>query len=122
MRRSKGFTLIEVLLAVVIVGLAFVILSQGMGGAAQASSISQKRTRAIFLASQKMVEVETGALDPARQNDQGNFPEPDEHYSYLMTAETTTQTDVYKVTVTVKWEDSEITLTRLINMTLRVKK
>lgn len=116
---KRGFTLIEVLLAVVIVGLAFVILSQGMGGAAQASSVSQKRTRAVYLASQKMVEVEAGAIDPARQNEQGTFPEPDEIFSYVVTATTTAQTDVYSVTVTVTWEESELTLTRLINTKLR---
>lgn len=124
-KTDSGFTLIEVLLAVIIAGLAFVILSQGMGGAAQGSSLSQKRTRGVMLASQKMVEVETGALDPSRQNDQGNFPAPDEEYSYEMTAATTTQTSVYDVSVTVRWgtADAEsVVLHRLINMALRAAK
>jgi type II secretory pathway pseudopilin PulG len=112
----------EVLLAIIIVGAAFVILSQGMGSAAQASSVSQKRTRGVWLASQKLIDVETGALDPSRQNEQGVFPAPDEAYSFQISAQATSQTDVYDVSVTVRWSDSEadsILLHRLIHMKLR---
>jgi type II secretion system protein I len=124
MKRNKGFTLIEVLLAIVIAGLAFVMLSQGLGGAANSSASAQRRTHAVMLASQKMVDVETGAVDPAHQNDQGNFSSPDEDYSYTVTAATTTQSNVYDVTVSVRYgsgDEEQIVLHRLINTALRAK-
>jgi hypothetical protein len=73
-----------------------------------------------------MVEVETGAFDPSRQNAQGNFPAPDEDYAYTITAEKTLQTDVYLVSLTVSWGDKtvqeSVRLDRIINVALRTQK
>jgi prepilin-type N-terminal cleavage/methylation domain-containing protein len=58
--KPRGVTLIEVICSVVIIGISFSILAQGLISASQASSTSQAYTRAVQIATQKITEVAAG--------------------------------------------------------------
>ena len=55
---QRGFTLIEVLVAVVILSLAALVLANAFGGSAMGFSRMQERTAAWLIASDKLVELQ----------------------------------------------------------------
>ena len=80
-RRASGFTLLEVMVALSIVGIALVV----MLGLAQRSMLVNNRlqqmTRATLLAKQKMAEIENKISSGLDQN-KGEFAEPNQTFSF----------------------------------------
>ena len=62
MNRRGGFTLVEVLVALVVTVAALTILAQGFTAGARASTVSQNATRAALLARQVLTDLELGEL------------------------------------------------------------
>ncbi len=58
----RGFTLVEVLVALVVTVAALTILAQGFTTGARASTVSQNETRATLLAHQVLTDLELGEL------------------------------------------------------------
>ncbi|MBQ0755378.1 MAG: type II secretion system minor pseudopilin GspI [Gammaproteobacteria bacterium] len=56
--KNAGFTLVEVLVAVVVLSLAAVVLANAFGSSAMGFSRMQERTEAWLLASDKLVEMQ----------------------------------------------------------------
>jgi prepilin-type N-terminal cleavage/methylation domain-containing protein len=115
-RRQQGFTLIEVLVALVVAVAAMTLLSQGFSTGARASTTAQYATRAAILGQRVITDLETGAVS-ADGNQSGGFDdEPD--FTYQTTSETGEVTGLNKLTVTVKWQernqDREYVLVRLL--------
>lgn len=100
--RRSGFTLVEVLVALVVAVAAMALLSQGFTTGARASSAAQKATRAALLAQRVLTDIETGVL-PLDASASGTFEdEPDFAY------ETSAAPDLpglTLLTVSVKWDD-----------------
>ena len=116
MRRQQGFTLIEVLVALVVAVAAMTLLSQGFSTGARASTTAQFATRAAILGQRVITDLETGAVS-SDGNQSGSFEdEPD--FTYQTTSETGEVTGLNKLTVTVKWQernqDREYVLVRLL--------
>lgn len=65
MRRARGFTLLEVLVALAILSLVMLVLGQTLGSAIRAYSHLDLKTRAWEVASDKMVELQVYARWPA---------------------------------------------------------
>ena len=112
---NRGFTLIEVLVALVVAVAAMAVISQGFSAGARGSVVSQNATRAALLAGQVITDYETGELAPS-QADSRTFPEAPE-----FAAETTVEASdpgLLLVTVTVTWEEQgqerAYALTRLL--------
>lgn len=100
--RSHGFTLLEVMIALSIVGIALIAL---MGLAQRSITINdqtQQITRATLLAQGKMAEIEAGV-----ETDQGAteavFPEPDQDYRWRTSYGPTPVTGVQQVDLVVAW-------------------
>ena len=55
--RDKGFTLIEILVAMAILGICLVTIMQLFSGGLKSSNVSDEYTRAIFHAREKMEEM-----------------------------------------------------------------
>lgn len=108
-RRSGGvggFTLIEVLVALVVAVAAMSLLAQGFTTGARASTTAQYATRAAILAQRVITDFETGALSlTSSQN--GTF-EGDEDFSYETKAETGDVTGITKLTVTIRWQERNV--------------
>lgn len=116
MKRLQGFTLIEVLVALVVAVAAMTLLAQGFSTGARASTTAQYATRAAILGQRVITDFETGALT-LDTNQSGSFDdEPD--FSYETISETTDLTGLNKLTVRVKWkernQDREYALVRLM--------
>lgn len=67
-----GFTLLEIMVAVAILGLAFVVIMQIFSIGLKSSMIDSQYSRAVFLAKTKMNEVLT-SLDFEEGEDSGEF-------------------------------------------------
>ncbi len=102
MRRSGGFTLVEVLVALVVTVAAISLLAQGFTVGARASTVSQNETRAALLAQRVLTDFETGEI-PLNQGQSLTF-EDDEDF----TCETLSEpydTGVIHLTVRIRWEE-----------------
>ncbi len=99
----KGFTLIEVLVALVVVVAALTMISQGFMTGARASTGSQFVTRAALLSQRVMTDFETGQL-PLTSNQSGKFDdEPD--FSWESNSVTGSITGLTQLTITIKWQE-----------------
>lgn len=107
--RKKGFTLLEVMIALAIVSVALVsLLSLGNRSVAVQSRL-QRLTQATLLAQQKMAETEVssrqGTLEKQRQ--EGAFPAPYAAYRWRLEFAETPLPAVTLTTVTVVWGDEQ---------------
>ncbi len=119
MRARGGFTLIEVLVALVVAVAAMALLAQGFTTGARQSVASQYATRAALLAQRVITDLETGYL-PSDTNQNGTFDdEPDFTYDTVSeTPDFTTVSNLMKVTVNIRWKernaDQAFVLVRLL--------
>ncbi|HKS17244.1 MAG TPA: type II secretion system minor pseudopilin GspI [Planctomycetota bacterium] len=113
----SGFTLIEVLVALVVVTAALTIVAQGFLTGGRASVASQNETLATMLAESKMAEVEAGIIS-TQSSATGTFEPERPDFSWKTDVETTTVTGLTKLTLTVTWKEREeertFVLTRLL--------
>lgn len=118
----RGFTLLETMIALAIIGIALVTLL-GLGNRSiNISGRLQKITQATLLAQEKMTEIElkaqAGTFD--LQNEEGSFVAPFEIYRWYTEFEETPLAAVKMVSVTVLWgEESKNELVELNSFVLR---
>ena len=99
----RGFTLIEVLVALVVAVAAMALLSQGFTTGARASTTAQYATRAALLAQRVITDFETGQL-PLTSNQNGTFEdEPD--FTFESATQTGSITGITQLTITIKWQE-----------------
>jgi len=103
-KRRNGFTLIEVLVALVVVTAALTIIAQGFLIGGRASVGAQQGTVAALLADGKMAEVEAGIVS-VTSSASGTFEPEQPDFKWSMAPETTDITGLSKITLTVTWEE-----------------
>lgn len=113
--RRRGFTLVEVLVAMVVAVAAFSILAQGFTTGGRATAAARASTTAAVLAQRVMTDLEAGVV-AADQSSSGTFEdEPDFKWSVVSAAD---EPGLRLLTVTVTWkelnEERTFTLTRLL--------
>lgn len=89
--KSRGFTLLEILVAVAIFSISMVALMSISGNTLVVSGRAERTTIATMLARQKMTDIEI-ELDkamkknefPDEKSEEGEFDEPFEDYSWAM--------------------------------------
>jgi general secretion pathway protein I len=102
-RRDDGFTLLEVMIALAIVGIALVTLLGLETRTIQLAETQQRVTQATLLAQEKMTEIETGGHLSGLAEREGQFAEPFELYSWSVALEPTPLPAIEMITVTVAW-------------------
>lgn len=109
MSNEQGFTLLEVMIALAIVGTTLIaMLSLGNRTIATNDHL-QRLTQATLLAQEKMTEIEQGAAANSSlglQNVQGAFVEPFADFSWQIALAPTPIAQVQQVVVTVSWGDT----------------
>ncbi|PNU19835.1 type II secretion system protein GspI [Geothermobacter hydrogeniphilus] len=103
---AAGFTLLEVMIALAIIGVALVAL---LGLAQRSISTNQRLqqiTRATLLAQSKMAEIETG-IGSDGSDAEGTFTDPDDAFSWTVRSSETPVEGVRQVEVTVFWGREE---------------
>ena len=114
---NRGFTLLEVLVTLVIMGTVLAVVAQGFTWSGRATGEASQETTAAMLADQKMAELETGEAS-LLQGDSGEF-EGFEGFSYEIETDADEENEgLYEVTVTVTYtngeEDRSFVLRRLM--------
>lgn len=114
-RSRGGFTLVEVLVAMVVSVAAFSILAQGFTTGGHAASASQANTKAALLAQRTLVDLESGLLAPDQSTSGGFDDEPEFKWSTTSAAH---DPGLRQITVTVTWteqsQERSFVLTRLL--------
>ncbi len=103
---DNGFTLLEVMIALAIVGIALVTLLGLETRTIQLAETQQRVTQATLLAQEKMteIEIETGAQALSGIGEhEGQFTAPFELYRWSVALEPTPLPAIEMVTVTVAW-------------------
>lgn len=104
-----GFSLLEVMIALAIAGIALVSLLSLANRSLDVHDRLQKTTQATLLAQHMMaqteVDAQAGLQDFSRE--QGTFEEPFEQYRWRLEYEETPLPSVRMVTVTVSWGTEE---------------
>ncbi|HDZ91572.1 MAG: type II secretion system protein [Deltaproteobacteria bacterium] len=112
MRPERGFTLIEILVAISVLAISLVVILQLFSGGLKSVRLSNQYTRAIFYAREKMEELllteglEPGTLDGGSEDSlrwtaQVVLVEPDEEDGPELPF------DTLKITLQVMWEEGE---------------
>ncbi|AQQ09131.1 type II secretion system protein I [Sedimentisphaera cyanobacteriorum] len=114
----KAFTLIEVLAAVVLVGIILPVAVSGISMAVRVGSNSAKIQRAAILAEDKLAEIRLEKLW-TKSEQTGDFEEEGfDDYKWIMTAQDWTDPSLLEVDITVYWsgdiERDSIRLTTLV--------
>lgn len=101
-RGVRGFSLIEVLAALTIFSFAIVALIDGLGMSLRHWRLAEEKTKALMLAENVMEEIlYSGDLSPGE--DEGQYEEPDDNYSWSSTIDETEVQGLYEVRVEVAW-------------------
>ena len=124
---SKGFTLIEVLIAVLILATGLVLVIEAMGKTQQAIGVSQNVIVATQLAEQKWIEKEMEAIDThklrsssdgGKQKDLGRDFEWSRQVSPFQHETIKDETKLNQIDVTVSWPErggkSELKIASLV--------
>lgn len=116
-RSEGGFTLIEVLVALVVVTAGLTVIAQGFLTGGRASVASQHRSIAAMLAESKMAEIEAGIISNTTSAS-GTFEPERPDFTWNLELESTTITGLTQITLTVLWkergEETSFALTRLM--------
>ena len=117
--QTGGFTLLEVMVALAIVGIVLVAMLGLVQRNILLNDHLQQMTRATLLAKQRMAEIEGGINRDATQL-QGEFTAPDEEFRWQMTYTPTPIIGVQQVDLDVLWGDEakneRVTLTSFVKM------
>jgi len=95
----RGFTLVEVMVAMVIISIAMVTLLATQVASTRSYAEAKATTVSTLLAQQKIAEILSGEF-PEPGEDEGVFGD-NEHYGYLVTVRETSSEQLREVTVQV---------------------
>jgi type II secretion system protein I len=104
---ARGFTLIEVLVAMVILSIAFMWLLSSQGQSIEMATRSRFLTTATLLAQERISEVTSGEQTVSQGSGGGDFGEDYPGYRYEETVESTVLPGYFKYSLTVKWGSEE---------------
>lgn len=103
-RAERGFTLLEVIVALAILGIGFALAMELLATGVRSAKASEEYTMAVLLARQKLVEV-TDAASPLGSAEQGEFGEGFRWVSEMQSLpqEEDLPAKLYQVRVRVTW-------------------
>jgi len=102
-RRTRGFTLIEMTVSVVLLAIGAVAALSCIASGTNAVAVSAEYTTATLLAGQKMAEARQQADSLTGGEQQGEFGEQYPGYSWVRSAEATEFDGLFKITLTISW-------------------
>lgn len=105
-KNNSGFTLLEVMVALLIIATSFIVLLHSRNQSVIAADYARHMTIATLLASEKMGEIDHGeSLDAVE--DAGNFGEEYPEYTWLTTVSDTAYEHVKEIRVVVSWGEGK---------------
>lgn len=117
MRRRKtsqaGFTLLEVMVAVAVVGGLLITLIYTVNTQLKATAIHESVSVATILARSKLDEVRAKPVEQLSRPE-GRFDEPNELYSYKIDVKPTEYEGVSELSVSVTRDDESVELKKMV--------
>ncbi|MFB3895033.1 MAG: prepilin-type N-terminal cleavage/methylation domain-containing protein [bacterium] len=111
---QSGFTLLEVIVAMVIVVIGLILISQTFSTGLRAVRVSDKATVARFLAEQKLTELELEDFSTL-QSTSGDFGTDYPEFTWQEEVATTNLDNLLQVNLTISWTEDNATRTLLIS-------
>ena len=102
-RGARGFTLIEMIVATILLFVGVVSTVMCISAAAKSTSIASEYTTAALLAQQRLAEIEAGADQISAGEQQGQFDGSYSNFHWQQNIETDNTNPVYKVSLLVQW-------------------
>lgn len=102
MRRNRGFTLLEILVALAILSSTLVVAFRVVSGGIQAESRSERWLHATLLGEAEIRK--SLATFPETGDSEGVFPDPDDDYRWKLTVAQALHKDAREVHLIVRWE------------------
>jgi len=107
-QNNKGFTLIEVLVAMVILSIGLLGTAALITGIIRGNQVSNRITVATTLAQDKMEDIKSFSYSNAVSETRAFLPFPDDQYERQVTVvDDSPAADMKTVTVTVYWQSSK---------------
>ena len=103
-RKDAGFTLLEVMVALAVIGVALVAVLRSLAMSVNASNESRNISVATFLAKGLMAEIENRGF-PDLEETSGDFKEEYPGFRWERNVSDTGMEDLVKVTARVIWQD-----------------
>jgi general secretion pathway protein I len=107
---NKGFTLIEVMVALVIVGLSLTAVAASMSQMIEASRAMRDRTYASWIAQNRIAELRLAAATPDVGSSDGEVQYANTDWSWRATISETGVDELYRIDVAVAFAGSEDTI------------
>ncbi|MBI5406783.1 MAG: type II secretion system minor pseudopilin GspI [Nitrospirae bacterium] len=103
---AHGFTLLEVMVALLIIATSFIVLLHSRNQSVIAADYARHMTIATLLATEKMGEMEQGRIDTTGE-DSGNFGEDYPEFIWRTAISDTPYEQVREVRVEVSWGEGK---------------
>ncbi|MBU1044170.1 MAG: prepilin-type N-terminal cleavage/methylation domain-containing protein [Candidatus Omnitrophica bacterium] len=100
-RNKKGFTLLEVMLALSIISISLVVIINSFSQAIAVKSAVSNYTKAMFLSQKKLFEININNLSTVEK--QGKFIQPFEQFNWQINSDSTNFSELAKVDLTIEW-------------------
>ena len=106
-RRRAGFTLIEMIVATVLLALGVVAALACISSATRSTSIASEYTTASLLVQQRFAELESQP-DQIQGGEQNGTFDQEPGFRWEQTIETTPASSLFKVTLMIQWRSGNI--------------
>jgi len=102
---KRGFTLIEVVVAIAILAMGITTILSAFNGMQKNHQLMKRRTEAQLLANEVLSAVRMRALTPKTEEKEGEFEGTDYRYRVVFTE--TNWENLYQVAVFIEWGEEE---------------
>ena len=102
--RHKGFTLIELMVAMTVLGLGLTVILEVISGGTRLSHNVHRTSEAIFLANWKINQIQIEGFPPVGVRE-GAFEEPYYDYSWATDVRPTDDDNLREIHVEIRWRE-----------------
>lgn len=108
--RRNGFTLLEVMVALAIIGLAMLAMAGKMGQMIDAANVMRERTYASWIAQNKIAELRLANTIPEVSSSSGDLDYAGSEWTWRATVSETGVENLFRVDVSVSFPGSDDTI------------